>query len=109
MRSFSETLGGLGIVGLWVLSLFLSGCEVGHRNPYEGSVTVVTRTGGHVFTMDVFFPPNNHSENNKDSFRITKRGQADKLIEGLQSMVMDLKSARDEMAVEEPPLPKKGK
>lgn len=76
----------------------VTGCK--QQDNYYGTCTI-EKVDGRVTTVKIGLP-NNHG-NTSTTFEVKDRESLDKLITGLESLVLDLKVARDQMKVVEPP------
>lgn len=79
-----------------VFVVILVGCD----KPSYNGVCDITKKDGKVTSMVVTLPYNGRIEVTR--IVINNREDADKLVEGLESLALDVKLARDQMAVEEP-------
>ena len=82
------------------LCVLLAGCQ---QATYNGICTV-EQVDGKVTNVKVELPRPANSDRN--AFQVKSREDMDKLIAGLESLVLDLKAARDRMPVTEPKPPK---
>lgn len=83
----------------WIalMLLVITGCEA--PSNYSGS-TKIEQTDGRTTRVSIVLPrPKGQTSN---SFHIEKREEMDKLIGGLESLLLDLKQIRDRMPVIEP-------
>lgn len=79
--------------------LVLCGCNA-NKQPYYGKCTI-EKVDGKVVSVKVSMP-NRHGTDQNASFEMSDRADMDKLITGLESLLLDLKMARDSMPVVEP-------
>jgi hypothetical protein len=77
------------------------GCD----KPSYNGICEITKKDGKVTSMVVTLPRSGQTD--VTIIVINNREDADKLVEGLESLALDVKLARDQMAVEEPKLEKK--
>lgn len=78
------------------LCALLAGCQQAN---YNGSCTI-HQVDGRVAKVVVELP--RPANRDRSIFEVENREQMDKLISGLESLVLDLKAARDKMPVQEP-------
>lgn len=81
--------------------LGLAGCE---KRNYTGKTTI-EKVDGRVVSVKVVLP--NHGHESESTYNIQSREELDRFINGLESLTADLKAARDQMPVVEPPPPPK--
>ena len=92
----------IATIALTAAMLALSGCK--QPDNYFGTCTI-EKVDGRVTTVKIGLP-NNHGSTST-TFEVKDRESLDKLIAGLDSLVLDLKIARDQMKVVEPPATQK--
>lgn len=85
------------------LCALLTGCQ---QATYNGTCTV-QKSDGKVTKVTVELP--RPANRDRSIFQVENRQDMDKLITGLESLVLDLKAARDQMPVVEPPTNQPGK
>lgn len=81
-------------IKLAVLMVCLGGCDEPIPQDFSGSV-VVNRVNGNVISIDITLPTSS------GSLEVTGRDNADRLIRQIESILVDLKSARDQFPVKE--------
>jgi hypothetical protein len=86
-----------------VICISLFGCD--KKQPYTGKCTI-EKVDGQVTSVKVVLP-NKSGADQTATFDMSTREDMTKLINGLESLLLDLKQARDQMPVVEPPPPKK--
>ena len=79
-----------------VFVFILVGCD----KPNYNGICDISKKDGKVTSMVVTLPSNGRVDVTR--IVINNREDADKLVEGLESLALDVKLARDQMAVEEP-------
>jgi hypothetical protein len=80
-----------------IVGLCVGGCT---QNGYVAKSTV-EKVDGRVVSVKVALP--NHGHQTEATYTISDRADMDRLIAGLEILVVELKSARDQMPVQEPP------
>lgn len=83
-----------------ILALALVTCGCQQQPPFYGKCTI-EKIDGKVVSVKLMMP-NKHGNQQQAEFNCTTREEMDKLIEGLEGIVLDLKVARDQMPVIEP-------
>lgn len=83
---------------LTILAAAAPGCS---EPDYSGKC-VIEKLEGKVVKVNLNFPSRTNSE--IAEFEVTDRKTMDRLIENVESLLLDMKEARDQMAVIEPPL-----
>lgn len=81
------------------LCVLLAGCQ---KATYNGTCTI-EKADGKVTKVTVELPRPQNGDRSR--FQVENRDEMDKLINGLESLVLDLKAARDQMPVVEPKPP----
>jgi hypothetical protein len=89
------------ILILCIVFVAVNGCD----KPSYNGICDITKKDGKVTSMVVTLPRSGQTDVTR--IVINNREDADKLVEGLESLALDVKMARDQMAVEEPKLEKK--
>lgn len=85
---------------LCCLCCLLAGCQ---QATYNGTCTI-KKADGKATKVTVELP--RPANRDRSIFQVENRQDMDKLINGLESLLLDLKSARDQMPVQEPPATK---
>lgn len=88
----------VGLFAAFAVCAMLTGCP--SSQPYYGKVTI-EKVDGKVTSVKVVLP--NKVGNREANFTLQSREELDTMIGGLESLLLDLKSARDQMQVKEPP------
>ncbi len=103
MRRISTILLGIAWITSMIVGMCLSGCSP--APVYYGKSTV-ERIDGKVTSVKVVLPRVG-GEQMSATYQLSDRESLDKLIQGLDSLLLDLKMARDQMPVIEPKEPKR--
>lgn len=98
----------MGRFGSWFLGAAFgfvgAACLTGCAQPDHAGKCVVEKSDGQVRSVQVKFP---HTAGTEANVTIKDREAMDKVIHGLEAIVAELKAARDQMPVQEPPPPEK--
>lgn len=94
----------------WI-AIFLLLCLVGcipknsQVSNYKGIVTV-TKVNGEVALVEMRFPEYNYrqTDNSPWVLQVRERNDLDKVITNVEAMIVELKEAREQMKVVEPPI-----
>jgi hypothetical protein len=78
----------------------ITGCS---KRPVFFGKCVIEKVDGKVTSVKVVLPSNDNNNEVSTTYKMSDRESMNHLIQGLESLLLDLKIARDQMAVVEPP------